>query len=299
MRRTGRTLANPPGSSQSLQLRLPAFRIDAPAVEMPPPADVPVERWESAEGVDAVAVLGWNCAGRLHFQFPGLARYVFEPAAFVCSAQAFAGASDVQLIDAYQRAVLPIILQSRGTELLHASAIDTDLGVVALAARSGTGKSTLAANFGSRGYRVWSDDAVSWAVEDGQVITASLPFVLRTGDSAGGYVPLGTQPSGAPRPLAALVIMERATSARDIRRITRSSAALSSVLPHAYCFSTCDSAANRALMSNYLNLIAAVPVYLLRFPAGLDGIAATIELLESTLKLRRPIESAARTACAE
>jgi hypothetical protein len=259
-----------------------------------PPPDVPLERWEPAAGDTSPAVLGWNIAGRLHFQFPGFARYVFDPQADVSTVAAFAGASQPQLIDAYQRAVLPIILQSRGTEVLHASAIDTSAGVVAFAAFSGTGKSTLADEFRKQGYRVWADDAVAWGMQAQQIISAALPFILRIGKTSARYVPLATEPSGVERPLSAVVIMERSGKGpASLTRIAPSSAALSAILPHAYCFSTRDLAANRSLVLHHLALVAAVPVYQLRFAAGRELVSGTRGLVEAILRLepRRECEA--------
>lgn len=248
---------------------------------------MPLERWPSAQGSQADAVLGWQSAGRLHFQFPGFARYVFDVAGCVCSAYAFAGASDRQVIDTYQRAVLPIILQSRGIEVLHASAIDTDAGVIAFAARSGTGKSTLAAQFQSEGYGVWADDAVTWAVEGDAVVTAPLPFVLRVGEGKRAYVSLPTDGLRAARPLAAVIVMERCTDAApSLGRITLSSEVLPLVLPHAYCFSTRESAANRSLISNYLSLVAKLQLHRLRFPADIQLLPAVTRLIEAALQVR-------------
>jgi hypothetical protein len=126
-----------------------------------------------------------------------------------------------------------------------------------------------------------------------------LPFVLRIKNSDYAYVPLCSTPPDVARPLAAVIVMERKPDGvPSLSRITRSSVALSAILPHAYCFSTRDSAANRSLMSNYLNLVGGVAIYALHFPPGLEGVPAIIELLESTLGLPRSME-ARSTVCAE
>ena len=54
--------------------------------------------------------------------------------------------------------VFAALLHSRGVLPLHASGIETDAGAVLFAGHSGIGKSTLAAAFGQRGYRIISDD---------------------------------------------------------------------------------------------------------------------------------------------
>jgi hypothetical protein len=236
----------------------------------------------------------------MHIQFARFGRYVFDPVAFMCSGSAFAGASDAQLADTYQRAVLPIVLQSGGTEALHASAIDTDEGVFAFAALSGTGKSTLAAEFAACGYRVWADDVVTWSVEQATAVTASLPFVLRVGDAASRYVPLASDSLEEHRRLNAVIVMARSQAqAPSLHRVTRSSVALTSILPHAYCFSTRDRMANRSLISNYLALLAAVPLYQLNFPDRLQLLPTIVELLANTLKLRPGTEQTVSACRAE
>ena len=71
--------------------------------------------------------------------------------------------------DDYRRAVLPMALQAHGQEVIHASAVITEDGVVAFCGRSQTGKSTVAYGLHRRGYRVWADDTL--------VFDASAEFV--------------------------------------------------------------------------------------------------------------------------
>lgn len=56
--------------------------------------------------------------------------------------------------------VLPNVGIAHGYEALHASAVSTDRGVVAIAAPSGTGKSTLALELMRRGWPLFADDTV-------------------------------------------------------------------------------------------------------------------------------------------
>jgi hypothetical protein len=53
---------------------------------------------------------------------------------------------------------VPLVLSRRESLVLHASAILTPQGVIAFVGKSGQGKSTLAACFGQRGFRLISDD---------------------------------------------------------------------------------------------------------------------------------------------
>src|ERR1044072_4298067 len=56
--------------------------------------------------------------------------------------------------------VLPNVSIAHGNEALHACAVETPLGVVAIAAPSGTGKSTLGRELIRRGWPLFADDAV-------------------------------------------------------------------------------------------------------------------------------------------
>ena len=57
--------------------------------------------------------------------------------------------------------VLPLVLNLRGVEALHASAVLTDAGAVVFTGPSGIGKSTLAAEFARAGHAVLADDCVA------------------------------------------------------------------------------------------------------------------------------------------
>ena len=65
----------------------------------------------------------------------------------------------------WERVLLDTVLWTasllRGFELMHASAVATTAGVVAFAARSGGGKSSLAAEFIRRGGRLFCDDIIA------------------------------------------------------------------------------------------------------------------------------------------
>jgi len=56
--------------------------------------------------------------------------------------------------------VLPNVSIAHGREALHASAVETPLGVVAIAAPSGMGKSTLAGELVRRGWPLFTDDVL-------------------------------------------------------------------------------------------------------------------------------------------
>jgi hypothetical protein len=65
--------------------------------------------------------------------------------------------------------VLPLVLNLKGREALHATAILTPLGVCAFTGPAGTGKSTLAASFLRAGYPVLSDDCLVLEEANGRI----------------------------------------------------------------------------------------------------------------------------------
>ena len=66
--------------------------------------------------------------------------------------------------------VLPLVLNLKGREALHATAILTPLGVCAFTGPAGTGKSTLAASFFRAGYPVLSDDCLVLEEDNGHIL---------------------------------------------------------------------------------------------------------------------------------
>jgi len=66
--------------------------------------------------------------------------------------------------------VLPLVLNLRGREALHATTVVTPHGVCAFTGMAGTGKSTLAASFALAGYPVLSDDCLVIEEQDGQLV---------------------------------------------------------------------------------------------------------------------------------
>lgn len=74
--------------------------------------------------------------------------------------------------------VLPNVGIAHGYEALHASAVLTDRGVVAIVASSGAGKSTLALELVRRGWRLFADDTVTLG-RSGEAIEAhpAAPFI--------------------------------------------------------------------------------------------------------------------------
>ena len=194
--------------------------------------------------------------------------------------------ADPELVqDTFRRMVLPLALQAQGREVLHASGVRTGAGVVALCARAGTGKSTIACALSRRGHRLWADDAVVFEADRAGMEALPLPFTLRLRPASAAHFadgPVDSEPHTPLRPerLAAVFVLERRNGApAEVERLA-SASGFREVLTHGYCFSMHDRDRNAAMVRNYLELVDRVPAFRLSFPDGLDGLGELVTLIE-------------------
>lgn len=189
-------------------------------VERPPAAAVPPGEgcWRASE---SRASYSWSDVGA--FEVAGGKEVVVDPAAG-------ADADDLRL--AVLGPILATILHQRGLLVLHASAVAGPSGAVAVAAHSGSGKSTTAGALISRGYRLLSDDVL--AID----LAGPVPTVLPGGSGVklwpASAEALGHEPEalptigaryvkrvwdvergGGPVPLRALYVLEAAEAEPD------------------------------------------------------------------------------------
>ncbi len=235
--------------------------------------------WRSDDG--AVAAYGSTSGAEHRMRMPGLATFSWrDESDEVLAEPAEAGREEIE--DAYRRCVLPMALHTRGLQVLHASAVRGPRGVVALCARSGTGKSTLAYGLSRRaGHELYADDAVAFDASGLEVAAVPLPFTLHLREASAehfGAVAAGAPADGERAPLAAVVVMERGEELA-VRRLTAAEA-FTAALQHAYCFDLEGRPRRRETAERYLELTARVPMHELRFPAGFDRLAAILDLLE-------------------
>jgi hypothetical protein len=211
-------------------------------------------------------------------------------------------ASPAAIEEHYFRAILPLALQARGHEILHASAVRGPAGVLALAAPKESGKSTLAFALGRLGHELWADDAVVFSLEGGQVRALAVPFDLRLrrdpaahfAESRRVRVTRGERSGGepialVPAPLAAIVVLERRAAASGAVELERPSSAeaLAAVLEHAFCIDLDDAPRKQRMIETYLGLVAARPVYRLRYPSGLEHLPEIVRRLDALLAVER------------
>ncbi len=221
-------------------------------------------------------------------EVPGLARFRFGAGGEVV-AHPDAQASPGLLRDAYERCVLPLVVQLRGREVLHASAIRMARGVVALCADSGTGKSTLAVGLSQRGYPVWADDAVGVDTSTTPITAIPLPFEVRLRPASASLLRdqrARVDASAEPVPLSALCVLHRADRVKHgvAVQALQPSSALPAVLAHGHCFSLRDLERKRHMVRHYLDLVARVPVFEVRFESGLERLPGILDAIEQALR---------------
>ena len=167
-------------------------------------------------------------AGSLLFSYGELAQFRLDPAVGLLGCAPV----EPEALD-WQRVLLGRVLPHAsiafGREALHAAAVETPRGVVAIAAPGGTGKSTLAAELVRRGHRFFCDDVLVFDGDGGTVEAhpGSPHMNLNLAGGAPGapvYAAAGStlavlagerwvavsDPASGPAPVAAIVLLERA-----------------------------------------------------------------------------------------
>ena len=204
----------------------------------------------------------------------GLARYEVAPHAEVMLATPEPDAAPESVASIFARFVRPIVFQLRGAEVLHASAVRGSNGIVAFLGPSRSGKSTLAAALGSRGHELFADDVVVWRALPEGIVATALEFAprLRADVSALELQPGRTTTEGE-APLSAICFVERAARNGTVGLARLDPATASpAVLAQALAFWLADETRNRAMVTNYLELVARVPVFSLAIPWDLHRL---------------------------
>jgi hypothetical protein len=279
--------------------------------EHPSPPDVSdaadVHVWYNRAG--GVVARGFAYDGYRWMAWPCLATFRFAPHDPCITAFPDPYAPADIIWDTYRRSVLPMALQARGLEALHASAITGPTGVVAFCAASETGKSTIAFGLRRRGFPQWADDGVVFRAGPEGATAFPLPFEarLRAGSRKifGSAAPLasrfqhngpGEQVHTAPAPLAALYLLERATAdAIDgparIETVSPQDA-FSALLVHAHVFNPLDQTRLAQMLRTYLELVARVPVFTIQFSPAHEHFNDLLDWMIDSTGLELPSRSA-------
>jgi hypothetical protein len=259
-----------------------------------PPPPVPalnprVEVWRDNEGL--ISAYGEVLDDEYRMHLPGLATFSFSHHGEEVAARITNDAREEVVNDAYLRKVLPMVLQVRGWEVLHASAVRLSAGVVALCGRSGTGKSTIAYGLNRRGHSMWADDTLAFEMTESDVVTLGLPFSSRLRSTSAQHFEsepgdrtgvLQRSQAGEQAPLSAVCQLRRTVAGSapvSLRRLS-SSDALVAVLAHAWSFALNDADNRHRMMRNYLDLVARVPIFEVSFIPDLANVPAILDAIE-------------------
>lgn len=178
--------------------------------------------WRGQLGDGEELTIERGAGGDLRFGYGERARFRLDPAGsrLGCAPREVA---DLDWQRALLTRVLPNVSIFHGHEALHACAVETPLGVVAVAAPSGMGKSTLAAELIQRGWPLFADDVLALRRQAGAVearpATPHMNVAAGAGDTEGIGTTLGTlagerwvaarQTCSQGRRVAAIVLLQR------------------------------------------------------------------------------------------
>jgi hypothetical protein len=257
---------------------------------LPDAADGAVEVYPGNDGYEAY---GYAAGGRCWAHLPGTASFCFDADESSVVAISDAGVSPERVEDAYFRNVLPLVMQLRGYEVLHASAVSTPAGLVVLCGVSGAGKSTFASALSARGSPVWADDAVVLDIDREEAVALPVPFRLGLRSDATAFLAPedGDQDAAEHAPsrsqVLALIVLQPLDrhngSLIDVRRLAPTDA-FTALLPHAYYFRLSDQARNALMLDRYLHVASSVPTFYVRYRLGLGHISAVLDEIEERVQ---------------
>lgn len=204
-----------------------------------------------------------------------------------------------QLTDLYYRTVVPLALQVYGLESMHGTAVQHGHAAVLLCAPSRTGKSTLAAALAADGAKVIADDGLVWDAPIGGrgALLHPVPFSLMLREaSAKHFIDARAGERAArranppvevdPVPIRLVLLLERSDTGEIASQRLGPREAFTRLLAPSYAVSLADKSRKGRMMAAYLRFAAAVPVYSLTYPTGLD------RLPEVTAQVERIVASA-------
>jgi len=197
---------------------------------------------------------------------------------------------------------LALAMAQRGAHVLHASAVVVDGGVHAFLADAGWGKSTLAAALHARGHRLVADDVVAILPGEGRPLVAPAFPQLKLWPPAATAV--GVDSEALPRvypevekrarrlspgafdptpvPLAGLWVLDagEAPTAEPLR----GGDAVMELVRNSYGLGPRHDLDGPAGLERCARVLETVPAWRLRRPWALDGLNATVALVERTAR---------------
>ena len=231
-----------------------------------------------------------------HIRVPDVADFSWMTASDVIAAKPHAGAVVELVEDAIQGIATPLFLQTEmAYEVLHASAIATDAGVVCFCGASGYGKSTVAQGLALRGHALWADDLVALRVAPGRVQATVLPFRQNVRSASRSFFQTDKRDASfAPhkvtawstRRVHALFVLDpvdeqphEGKSSFDVLRL-RPADALAALLSHGMRLMPLDKPGERRILKDYVDLAASVPVFHVPYDQDFAILPALLDALE-------------------
>jgi hypothetical protein len=294
-----------------------SVRIGAPSIHGPemPSEDVPEGNiWRDNAG-RVSAFLSGSC-GEFRLCFPQFAAYIFPNVKCQERVQIVIEPGPMttreQLVDRLTRNVIPLLLQSRGIQVLHGSAVRVKDGVVGLCGRSFTGKSTLAYALGVRGYEVWADDAllISTTAEPVKSLKSPLLKLRLRPDARKHFGEIESSSFNGARnedefelslsemkesPLKALYLIYRASNKEEDRvfRCNKLNGhkALKRILELANYYNLKDVFEYRRIVESCLSVVSRVPIYNCDYRGGFEFIQEVVDEFEQSFSIG-PLEVA-------
>jgi hypothetical protein len=227
------------------------------------------------DGAGEPCAYGGKVSGRYWVYVPKVGSFEFSAGDSEVRGSVYPDTSRELVLDGYYGTALPLFAQGvLGYEVLHASAVVVDGGAVAFCAETGIGKSTIGSALSSRGFPRWADDAVA-VVGGRSPVSVFLPFMIegQTISAVDGWSEV---------PLAAVCLLERASRPAILR--PSPSDAVAALFSHAYRFAPQPAERRRQMAQTYLDVVAEVPILLVRFPPNRDQLPTLLARIESAVR---------------
>ena len=233
--------------------------------------------------------------GRERFvRVPQVADFSWTAGAWCLTTTPHPDAEPDRITDAIRTIATPLFLQDeRWFEVLHASAVAMDFGVVGLCGASGHGKSTLAHGLALRGASLWADDLVVFRAGQSGAVATALPFDQNLRAASRDFFQRSEASTIGPEPVAAwsrrrlralFVLAPAALGSRSSQPVDitplRAADAMASLLPHAMRLLPLDKARERHMFTAYVDLIASVPIYRVSYEQDFAHLPALLDSLE-------------------
>jgi hypothetical protein len=239
-------------------------------------------------------VFGWRSEADYWLSVPEVGDFRFRPGSDVVTAYPEQRASPEDVRDAYEGSVLPIAAQVvLGRQSIHASAVaGRDGRVVAFCGFSEAGKTTIAAGLTRRGCALWADDALAFEVRSKRLTALRLPFQPNLREQSAAYFDSSTEDAkahahGHPQgwteaPLTAFCVLERLDETPESYLIERlsPSEAFAALLAQSLRFKPQAREEKRRMMRDYMEAIAQLPVFRVRYRSGFETFGPLIDEIE-------------------